>query len=132
VFGQNIEAVMRQLKYRAKLDSEGGREAAEIVKACEAALSEWKLKIIKQLETEPGLALDTITEFVHTCPSEAGQYSADIARMKGDPNVKKVVMFRKEVQKMEDLKPKTKGRARNAVRQVMFKRRQYASLSENT
>ena len=132
VFGQNIESVMRQLKSRAKQDSEGGREAAEIVKACEVALNEWKTKISKQLETTPGLALDTITRFGRTCPSEAGQYSADVARLKGNPNVKKMVMFRKEIQKMEDVKPKTKGRARNAVRQVMFKRRQYAPLSENT
>lgn len=128
VFGQNIEPLLSQLVAKAKVEGEAGREAAEILKACETALAEYEAAIRRQLEAEPSLAMEVIAKYGKTCPSKGGQFSAEWTRLKSDPNVKKLTAFRQELQKMEALKPKTKGSAKSAVQQSAFKRQQYASL----
>jgi thiol-disulfide isomerase/thioredoxin len=131
VLGQNIEPLLAQLNARAKTDNEAGHEAAEIVKACEAALAEKETAIRSQLATEPSLALDAMAKFARTCPSKASQFSSEWARLNGNPSVKRLVAFRQDLQKMEAQKPKTKTAVKSAVQQSSFKRQQYAPLCEN-
>ena len=131
IFGLNIEPTLAQLKEKAKADSEAGREAADIVKQCESWLSEREKLIREQLTNEPSQALDSMLRYGRTCPSRAGVFAADVARLNSQPEIKKLLAFRSDFQKMEAAKPKAKGAVKTAVQQAAFKKKYYAPLCDS-
>ena len=131
VFGQNVEMTLKQLSAKAAVDSDAGREAAEIVKAAESALSGREEQIRRQLEKEPSLAHASIAEFIKTSPSRAAQFSDDCKRLSASQDITKLRILRQELQKMEAQSPKNRMMAKSAIQQAGTKRRQFAALEES-
>ncbi len=131
VLGQNVEPTLQQLKAKAEMDSDAGREAAAIVKAAESALTTREEEIRRQLEKEPSLAHASIAEFAKTSPSRAAQFSEDYKKLNANQDVAKLRLLRQELAKMEAQTPKNRIMAKTAVQQAVTKRRQFAALEES-
>ncbi len=131
VAGKNVDSVLKGLEAKAKADTPAGKEAAEILAACDAWAAAEKKGIQESLKDSPALALERITAFAKTMPGQAAGFADDFKTLSANPDVRKLAAFRKDIATLTASAEKGKSQRKMACQQAEFKLKAIRPFAEN-
>lgn len=131
VAGKNVEPHLKGLEAKAKAETPAGKEAAEIIEACQAWVEAEKQTIQSSLQNSPSFALDRIAILAKTMPSQAVDFAADYKTLNANPDIRKLATFRKDIATLSASAEKGKAQRKSAVQQANFKLKSIRPLADS-